>query len=86
MEMEIFGIDFGCAFGSLSNGKFPEKDCLLPLISKILGYCIVAASTTVKVPQVIEFFFYLFCENQIKNPRLNGYLFIQKMELNYTIS
>ncbi|RZC48489.1 hypothetical protein C5167_016912, partial [Papaver somniferum] len=54
MKMEIFGIDFGCAFGSLSDGKFPEKDCLLPLISKILGYCIVAASTTVKVPQILK--------------------------------
>ncbi|OVA15896.1 Cystinosin/ERS1p repeat [Macleaya cordata] len=54
MGMEILGIDFGCAFGSLSNGKFPDKDCLLPLISKILGYCIVAASTTVKVPQIYK--------------------------------
>ncbi|KAI3916026.1 hypothetical protein MKW98_004467 [Papaver atlanticum] len=54
MKMEIFGIDFGCALGSLSDGKFPEKDCLLPLISKILGYCIVAASTTVKVPQILK--------------------------------
>lgn len=44
-------MDFSCVFGSLSHGKFPEKDCLLPLISKLLGYCIVAASTTVKLPQ-----------------------------------
>ncbi|KAK9112677.1 hypothetical protein Scep_020196 [Stephania cephalantha] len=54
MEMEIFGIDFGCAFGSLRHGHFPPKDCLLPLISKLLGYCIVAASTTVKLPQIIK--------------------------------
>lgn len=52
IEMEFLGMDFSCALGSLSAGKFPEKDCLLPLISKLLGYCIVAASTTVKVPQV----------------------------------
>ncbi|CAK9144202.1 unnamed protein product [Ilex paraguariensis] len=52
--MEFLGVDFSCAFGSLSNGKFPEKDCLLPLISKLLGYCIVAASTTVKVPQILK--------------------------------
>lgn len=34
----------------------PDKDCLLPLMSKVLGYCIVAASTTVKLPQVRNFF------------------------------
>ena len=49
--MEYLGIDFSCALGSLRDGKIPEKDCLLPLISKLLGYCIVAASTTVKLPQ-----------------------------------
>uniref|UniRef100_A0A7N0TPG1 Mannose-P-dolichol utilization defect 1 protein homolog n=1 Tax=Kalanchoe fedtschenkoi TaxID=63787 RepID=A0A7N0TPG1_KALFE len=52
--MEIFGIDFGCAYGSLVNGQIPEKECLLPLLSKILGYCIVAASTTVKLPQILK--------------------------------
>jgi mannose-P-dolichol utilization defect protein 1 len=50
--MKVLGMDFGCATGSLRDGKFPDKDCLLPLISKLLGYAIVAASTTVKVPQV----------------------------------
>ncbi|KAG9135202.1 hypothetical protein Leryth_013495 [Lithospermum erythrorhizon] len=54
MEMKFVGVDFGCAFGSLSKGEFPEKDCLLPLISKLLGYCIVAASTTVKLPQILK--------------------------------
>ncbi|XP_057973877.1 mannose-P-dolichol utilization defect 1 protein homolog 2 [Malania oleifera] len=52
--MEFLGMDFSCAFGSLRNGKFPDKDCLLPLISKLLGYCIVAASTTVKLPQILK--------------------------------
>ncbi|KAK1294287.1 hypothetical protein QJS10_CPA16g01210 [Acorus calamus] len=52
MEMEILGINFGCVLSSLGEGKFPEKGCLLPLISRILGYCIVAASTTVKLPQI----------------------------------
>ncbi|KAJ9559991.1 hypothetical protein OSB04_005151 [Centaurea solstitialis] len=52
--MEFLGMDFSCVFGSLSNGKFPEKDCLLPLISKLLGYAIVAASTTVKLPQIMK--------------------------------
>ncbi|OMP03904.1 Mannose-P-dolichol utilization defect 1 protein [Corchorus olitorius] len=49
--MDYLGIDFSCAIGSLKNGNFPPKDCLLPLISKLLGYAIVAASTTVKLPQ-----------------------------------
>ncbi|KAG6672040.1 hypothetical protein I3843_16G040500 [Carya illinoinensis] len=47
-------MDFSCAVGSLLHVKVPEKDCLLPLISKLLGYCIVAASTTVKLPQIIK--------------------------------
>ncbi|KAL0017451.1 hypothetical protein SO802_004520 [Lithocarpus litseifolius] len=52
--MEYLGIDLSCALGSLRHGKIPEKDCLLPLISKLLGYCIVAASTTVKLPQILK--------------------------------
>ncbi|KAL2232556.1 UNVERIFIED_CONTAM: Mannose-P-dolichol utilization defect 1 protein [Sesamum indicum] len=54
VEMKFLGMDFSCALGSLGNGEFPEKDCLLPLISKLLGYCIVAASTTVKLPQILK--------------------------------
>ncbi|KAI9118170.1 hypothetical protein K1719_010502 [Acacia pycnantha] len=52
--MDYLGIDLSCAVGSLRNGHFPEKDCLLPLISKLLGYAIVAASTTVKLPQILK--------------------------------
>ncbi|XP_015884299.1 mannose-P-dolichol utilization defect 1 protein homolog 2 [Ziziphus jujuba] len=52
--MEYLGIDLSCALGSLRHGQFPEKDCLLPLISKLLGYAIVAASTTVKLPQILK--------------------------------
>ncbi|WOL10782.1 hypothetical protein Cni_G19541 [Canna indica] len=54
MELEILGMNFGCVLGALSAWQFPEKDCLLPLVSKLLGYCIVAASTTVKVPQILK--------------------------------
>nr|GMC54313.1 mannose-P-dolichol utilization defect 1 protein homolog 2-like [Ipomoea batatas]GMC56167.1 mannose-P-dolichol utilization defect 1 protein homolog 2-like [Ipomoea batatas] len=54
MELKFLGMDFSCALGSLSKGEFPEKDCLLPLISKLLGYAIVAASTTVKLPQILK--------------------------------
>ncbi|KAL6982949.1 hypothetical protein U1Q18_016358 [Sarracenia purpurea var. burkii] len=53
-DLKFLGMDFSCAFRSLSDGKFPDKDCLLPLISKLLGYCIVAASTTVKLPQILK--------------------------------
>lgn len=67
--MKVLGIDFSCALGALSNGQFPEKDCLLPLISKLLGYAIVAASTTVKLPQARSFsavlFFFFFCSLDI---------------------
>ncbi|XP_078446209.1 mannose-P-dolichol utilization defect 1 protein [Wolffia australiana] len=54
MEFEILGMNLGCVLRSLEEWKFPEKECLLPLISKILGYAIVAASTTVKVPQIYK--------------------------------
>ncbi|GAV83980.1 PQ-loop domain-containing protein [Cephalotus follicularis] len=52
--MSFLGIDFRCLIGSVQQGKIPDKECLLPLISKLLGYCIVAASTTVKLPQILK--------------------------------
>ncbi|AED97194.1 Mannose-P-dolichol utilization defect 1 protein [Arabidopsis thaliana] len=52
--MDYLGIDLSCAIGSLRNGEFPAKDCLLPLISKLLGYFLVAASMTVKLPQIMK--------------------------------
>lgn len=51
-ELEILGMNFVCVLSALSDAKIPEKECLLPLVSKLLGYCIVAASTTVKLLQV----------------------------------
>lgn len=54
MELEILGMNLGCVLEPLAAGHFPSKACLLPLISKILGYCIVLASTTVKLPQIIR--------------------------------
>ncbi|XP_037453535.1 mannose-P-dolichol utilization defect 1 protein homolog 2-like [Triticum dicoccoides] len=53
-ELEILGMNFGCVLSALSDAKIPEKECLLPLVSKLLGYCIVAASTTVKLPQILK--------------------------------
>lgn len=58
MELEILGMNFGCVLGALQAWEFPKKDCLLPLVAKLLGYCIVAASTTVKLPQVLPILFY----------------------------
>ncbi|CAA7027427.1 unnamed protein product [Microthlaspi erraticum] len=52
--MDYLGIDLSCAIGSLRDGEFPEKDCLLPLISKLLGYFLVAASIAVKLPQIMK--------------------------------
>lgn len=52
--MDYLGINIGCVIGSLQDGRFPEKDCLLPLLSKVLGYLIVAFSTTVKLPQILK--------------------------------
>ncbi|KAL1315578.1 hypothetical protein HN51_017582 [Arachis hypogaea] len=52
--LSAIGIDVSCALNSLRHGTIPHKDCLLPLISKLLGYAIVAASTTVKLPQIMK--------------------------------
>uniref|UniRef100_A0A0D9WYS2 Mannose-P-dolichol utilization defect 1 protein homolog n=1 Tax=Leersia perrieri TaxID=77586 RepID=A0A0D9WYS2_9ORYZ len=54
MELEILGMNFACVLAALADGKIPEKGCLLPLASKLLGYGIVAASTTVKLPQILK--------------------------------
>ncbi|KFK27473.1 hypothetical protein AALP_AA8G388100 [Arabis alpina] len=50
--MDYLGINLSCLIGSLRNGNFPAKDCLLPLTSKLLSYFLVAASITVKLPQI----------------------------------
>ncbi|KAL6639234.1 hypothetical protein ACP70R_022964 [Stipagrostis hirtigluma subsp. patula] len=54
MELEILGMNFACVLAALSDAKIPDKACLLPLASKLLGYGIVAASTTVKLPQILK--------------------------------
>ncbi|OIW15640.1 hypothetical protein TanjilG_08216 [Lupinus angustifolius] len=67
--MEYLGIDLSCAVGSLRRGNIPDKDCLLPLISKLLGYAIVAASTTVKLPQASTMFYFCLDISSINVPR-----------------
>lgn len=67
--MEILGMNFGCVLSSLSAGNIPAKECLLPLISKLLGYCIVAASITVKLPQIFK----ILKHNSIRGLSLAGF-------------
>ncbi|CAF2136987.1 mannose-P-dolichol utilization defect 1 protein homolog 1 [Brassica rapa] len=52
--MDYLGIDLRCATNSLRHGHFPAKDCLFPLITKLLSYFLVAASMTVKLPQIMK--------------------------------
>ncbi|XP_030466542.1 mannose-P-dolichol utilization defect 1 protein homolog 2-like isoform X1 [Syzygium oleosum] len=53
--MALLGIDFTCALESLRDGRAPDRDdCVLPLLSKLVGYCLIAASTTVKLPQILK--------------------------------
>lgn len=51
--MDYLGIDLLCATDSLRRGHFPAKDCLFPLLTNLLSYFLVAASMTVKLPQVV---------------------------------
>lgn len=59
MEMEFIGMNLTCLIVSLQSLELPSRSCLLPLISKALGYAIVAASSIVKVPQI-----YLIIKNR----------------------
>ncbi|XP_039170881.1 mannose-P-dolichol utilization defect 1 protein homolog 2 isoform X2 [Eucalyptus grandis] len=52
--MALLGIDFACALESLRDGGVPDRDCVLSLLSKLVGYCLIAASTTVKLPQILK--------------------------------
>ncbi|BBN03249.1 mannose-P-dolichol utilization defect 1 [Marchantia polymorpha subsp. ruderalis] len=52
-QFELWGMNFTCMVDPLMLYEIPPKDCVLPLLSKILGYCIVAASGIVKLPQIL---------------------------------
>ncbi|KAG0474420.1 hypothetical protein HPP92_014106 [Vanilla planifolia] len=71
-EFEIFRLNFGSVIGALKAGKFPEKDCLLPLVWKVLGYGLVAVSTTVKVPQASQHAIF-FCARLPKSGRISNF-------------
>lgn len=46
------GMDFSCVKDSVQRYELPAKACVLPLLSKVLGYAIVAASVFLKLPQI----------------------------------
>lgn len=72
--MALLGIDFTCALESLRDGRAPDRDdCVLPLLSKLVGYCLIAASTTVKLPQVCLVAFFLVV---MKNENPHGVSFV----------
>lgn len=48
-------LGLACVTDALSDSRFPDKDCILPLFSKVLGYAIIVSSTIVKLPQVLSF-------------------------------
>ncbi|KAL3698844.1 hypothetical protein R1sor_012920 [Riccia sorocarpa] len=52
-ELELWGMNFSCMVDPLMEYQIPPKDCTLPLLAKVLGYSIVAASAIVKLPQII---------------------------------
>ena len=46
------GMDVSCLIESMENYHMPTKECVLPVLSKVLGYCIVFGSVLLKVPQI----------------------------------
>ena len=52
MKSEFAGMDLSCMMESVEKYQLPAKECVLPLLSKVLGYAIVAASVFLKLPQI----------------------------------
>ncbi|KAL2645502.1 hypothetical protein R1flu_013089 [Riccia fluitans] len=52
-ELVLWGMNISCMVDPLMEYRIPPSDCTLPLLAKVLGYCIVAASAIVKLPQII---------------------------------
>jgi hypothetical protein len=52
-KLEFLGMNFTCILDSLQQYQLPStQGCLVPLLSKIIGYTIVAGASIVKLPQV----------------------------------
>jgi hypothetical protein len=50
--VKILGMDIGYILSASLGTKIPSKDSLLPLLSTVLGYLMIATSTVTKIPQV----------------------------------
>lgn len=59
MPTEFAGMDVSCLVDSYATQEVPGQECVLPLLSKALGYGIVAGSVFLKVPQI-----YLIVKNR----------------------
>lgn len=52
MKAEIAGMDVSCLVESYGRSEIPGQECVLPVMSKVMGYSIVAGSVFLKVPQI----------------------------------
>lgn len=46
------GMDISCMVQSLQSHQLPSKNCVLPLLSTLLGYAIIVSSVFLKLPQI----------------------------------
>ncbi|KAG0626857.1 hypothetical protein M758_2G156800 [Ceratodon purpureus] len=51
-KTEFAGMDVSCLVESYGKSEMPGQECVLPVMSKVLGYGIVAGSVFLKVPQI----------------------------------
>lgn len=59
MALEFAGMNFSCVADSMGRQQLPHNDCVLPLLSKLLGYVIIALAAVSKFPQI-----YLILKNK----------------------
>ncbi|CAI5969144.1 unnamed protein product [Closterium sp. NIES-65] len=52
-ELVIAGMNFTCVLAAVAEYQMPEKECLLNLLAKALGYGIILGSTILKLPQIL---------------------------------
>ncbi|CAM0905852.1 unnamed protein product [Alopecurus aequalis] len=52
--VKILGMDIGYILSTSLHNKIPSMNSLLALLSKVLGYFIIATSTVIKLPQILK--------------------------------
>ncbi|KAF7091855.1 hypothetical protein CFC21_094400 [Triticum aestivum] len=52
--LKIFGMDIGYIWSALLDATIPSRDSLLPFLSTVLGYFIIAGSIVTKLPQILK--------------------------------